>query len=331
MTLNEYQKHNKQKYAPAKSLSAEQARILNWSTGLAGEVGEVAELLKHEIFYDQPVSKMEYAKELGDILWYLSALSDSLGIKLDDVLELNFAKLNHRYKGDFDMESNKNRHAKEHKFEETPEHSKLEHKITNGTRPINVIVVGPDGSGKTTICKELAQRTGLQYHKCNYEQEGKVELSKHLLQTQSNVIYDRFYYPDDLVYTKLKEGESTDYIDRFILFHENVAPLLQKTNSIILYVYADTATLTKRSVVWQDNYVAIEELESLRDIYEGLLMHIGIQLAVPIYQYDTTEIEPPIYKAIAEDFYLLETTSTFDGLIDRIIYNINKHTGGSTK
>lgn len=65
--------------------------------GLCGESGEVAEKVK-KIYRDKggEVTKEDeklLAKELGDVLWYVSALCYELGLNMDDVAEGNLEKL----------------------------------------------------------------------------------------------------------------------------------------------------------------------------------------------------------------------------------------------
>ena len=70
--------------------------------GLTGEAGEVAEKVKKvirdkkSIFDDE--SKNAIKKELGDVLWYVSNLCSELNLNLDDVANINLAKLNSRMK-----------------------------------------------------------------------------------------------------------------------------------------------------------------------------------------------------------------------------------------
>lgn len=68
--------------------------------GLVGEAGEVAEKIKKLFRNDNGVltdtHREELKKELGDVLWYLAALSRELGFTLDDVAEANIAKLRSR-------------------------------------------------------------------------------------------------------------------------------------------------------------------------------------------------------------------------------------------
>lgn len=68
--------------------------------GLVGEAGEVAEKIKKLFRNDDGVltdtHREEIKKELGDVLWYLAALSRELGFSLDDVATANIEKLRSR-------------------------------------------------------------------------------------------------------------------------------------------------------------------------------------------------------------------------------------------
>jgi NTP pyrophosphatase (non-canonical NTP hydrolase) len=65
--------------------------------GLCGESGEVAEKAK-KILRDQggvitSLNRAEVAKELGDVLWYVSQVAREFGLSLGDIAEANIAKL----------------------------------------------------------------------------------------------------------------------------------------------------------------------------------------------------------------------------------------------
>ena len=83
--------------SPGFTLTDEQLMTVWTAIGIAGEAGEVSELVKHGIFHQQGINKQELIKELGDILWYISALCTTQGITLDEVMEQNVAKLKARY------------------------------------------------------------------------------------------------------------------------------------------------------------------------------------------------------------------------------------------
>ena len=71
--------------------------------GLCGEAGEVAEKVKKSIrdsLHNWPDEqfKEELTKELGDVLWYISALASDLDISLNEIAENNLQKLASRKK-----------------------------------------------------------------------------------------------------------------------------------------------------------------------------------------------------------------------------------------
>lgn len=65
--------------------------------GLAGEAGEVADLIKKYIGHGHPVDREKVAKELGDVLWYCAALATDYGLTLEDIATANVRKLEARY------------------------------------------------------------------------------------------------------------------------------------------------------------------------------------------------------------------------------------------
>ena len=74
--------------------------------GLAGETGEVLEKIKkmirdkNGVFHPTPEDIAELKKELGDVLWYLSALAFYNGISLEDIATTNLEKLASRQRRD---------------------------------------------------------------------------------------------------------------------------------------------------------------------------------------------------------------------------------------
>jgi len=97
MELNDYQKAAK---TTAVYTSADQQLVCT-VLGLNGEAGEVAEKIKKVIRDKNSViddgDRKEIQKELGDVLWYLAVLSDTLGLSLESVAEMNLENLRSRY------------------------------------------------------------------------------------------------------------------------------------------------------------------------------------------------------------------------------------------
>ena len=69
--------------------------------GLAGEAGEVANIVKkiqrdnNGVITEETRAKLQ--DELGDVLWYISACADELGLTLDEIAAYNVNKLAKRH------------------------------------------------------------------------------------------------------------------------------------------------------------------------------------------------------------------------------------------
>lgn len=98
MEFREYQE-----YASRTALYPRRRENLEYPTlGLAGEAGEVANIVKkvqrdHGGVVNED-TRMKLKDELGDVLWYISACADELGLTLDEIAEFNVAKLAARHK-----------------------------------------------------------------------------------------------------------------------------------------------------------------------------------------------------------------------------------------
>jgi NTP pyrophosphatase (non-canonical NTP hydrolase) len=68
-----------------------------WSLGLAGEAGEFADMMKKYLGHGHKLDREAAAKELGDVLWYIAVLANSIGYNLDSIAQLNIKKLRERY------------------------------------------------------------------------------------------------------------------------------------------------------------------------------------------------------------------------------------------
>lgn len=80
---------------------AEAPPLAIFGLGVAGEAGEVADLLKKYLGHGEKLDLVELTKELGDVLWYVTAIGLSVGVRLDDVMLANIAKLRARHPNGF--------------------------------------------------------------------------------------------------------------------------------------------------------------------------------------------------------------------------------------
>jgi len=91
MDLNEYQQQaaGTAVYQDQKTVDGLTYAVL----ALCGESGELANKLKKHLRAGTPVDADALADELGDVLWYVSAVAKELGRTLDSVADQNLRKL----------------------------------------------------------------------------------------------------------------------------------------------------------------------------------------------------------------------------------------------
>jgi len=94
MTFDEYQE-----FARTTAIYPTDSKVIYPTLGLCGEAGEVAEKVKKHMRDGKTL--VGVGLELGDVLWYISALADDLGVTLEEVAQANVDKLKSR------MERNK--------------------------------------------------------------------------------------------------------------------------------------------------------------------------------------------------------------------------------
>lgn len=106
MTLDEYQE------LAARTLTedtTQRERLNMCALGLAGESGEVADLIKKHLFHGHPLDPSKVTIEAGDVLWYIATIATANNVKLSDMAKANVAKLMRRYPDGFSSEASINR------------------------------------------------------------------------------------------------------------------------------------------------------------------------------------------------------------------------------
>lgn len=90
--------------APGFEIGDNDMMIIWNALGLAGEAGEVAEMVKKGILHQHGLDREKLAKEIGDACWYIAALCTTLGLTLEEVMAANIEKLKTRYPQGFRSE-----------------------------------------------------------------------------------------------------------------------------------------------------------------------------------------------------------------------------------
>ena len=90
----------------------ETSRLLTACIGLSGEVGEFNDIVKKCIFQGKEMDEDTVAKlksELGDVMWYIAQGCIALNTDIEELIDINTAKLEKRYPGGFDEFRSENR------------------------------------------------------------------------------------------------------------------------------------------------------------------------------------------------------------------------------
>lgn len=101
MTFNEYQK-----IIEETGVYPKQIGLAYCAMGLTGEAGEVSDKIKklyrddnlHELNTAQETALIDQhrhaiAKELGDVLWYVTAAANEINMSLEEIAQMNYQKL----------------------------------------------------------------------------------------------------------------------------------------------------------------------------------------------------------------------------------------------
>ncbi|MGM9942966.1 MAG: nucleoside triphosphate pyrophosphohydrolase family protein [Erysipelotrichaceae bacterium] len=106
MEINEYQKLA---LKTNNSQLDKDMMLLNSALGLAGESGEVVDIIKKYYFHSHSLDKQQLIKELGDVCWYIAQCCSAIDIDMETVMEENIRKLAKRYPNGFNSMDSINR------------------------------------------------------------------------------------------------------------------------------------------------------------------------------------------------------------------------------
>lgn len=95
MNMAEYQQYCRHSLL-SNAAPLPEAELIRLVAGLCSEAGEVAGL-QARLLQGREVPNDHWLEELGDVLWYLTALAQKLGYTLEDLAKYNHIKLIRRF------------------------------------------------------------------------------------------------------------------------------------------------------------------------------------------------------------------------------------------
>lgn len=153
-------------------------------------------------------------------------------------------------------------------------------KLINWQAMPNIILTGVDGVGKTTLANWISDNYGHEYVKCSVSDgNDKVELAKQCLDNIThNTIFDRFYYPDEIVYSQIfNDDESKHYNHE--MFKEVVQQLKDKGFTVV-WLVDDIDEIKKRFEKRGDDFVKTEQLKLINVRYQCEMLYVIDNLPV---------------------------------------------------
>ena len=96
MQANTYQDWTLSTAIYPKAGAGEDAELTYLALGLNGEAGEVADKIKKHLRDGKALDIGGIIYELGDVCWYVARMAEALGYELEDVLTINYSKLESR-------------------------------------------------------------------------------------------------------------------------------------------------------------------------------------------------------------------------------------------
>lgn len=83
------------------SFTPSKARLINGALGLAGECGEVVDIIKKHTQYNKELDVKHLKEEIGDIMFYLAMILNDIDSSFEEILLNNQIKLDKRFPNGF--------------------------------------------------------------------------------------------------------------------------------------------------------------------------------------------------------------------------------------
>lgn len=146
---------------------------------------------------------------------------------------------------------------------------------------MNIVFIGPDGAGKSTIAKEWSEKFDMPIIENDYREVDKLSKTLEYLDLD-NIIFDRLFYPDHLIYSKIKGNElSEEELEAW----DDLRLLLPFKDIIYVYVTAPDELLYERLNSRGDEYIEFGDIPKIKEEYEKILK----DFPVPVFVLESQE------------------------------------------
>jgi len=134
------------------------------------------------------------------------------------------------------------------------------------------LIEGVDKTGKTTLTTALAEAfpdLERRKHSTMHSSYDALMASQRILagiSTNKNYLFDRFYYPADLIYGPIVGGyEHSHWVMN--KYHADIMPMLQENDVHVILCVCDNKILAERFVREAEEYATVEQITAIQDSY----------------------------------------------------------------
>ncbi len=88
----------------SRTYTGSKGRLINGALGLAGECGEIVDIIKKHTQFNKELNTQELKEELGDLMWYVAIILQDINSDFDEIMAINEQKLRLRFPNSFSEE-----------------------------------------------------------------------------------------------------------------------------------------------------------------------------------------------------------------------------------
>lgn len=132
---------------------------------------------------------------------------------------------------------------------------------------------GVDKTGKTTLSTMFAEKMGFQYRKHSTMKssvDAALAAQKVLvdLTTHKNYVFDRFYFPSDLIYGPIVGGYQHSWFI-MALYKGMIVPTMLEYDVVFIHCTASDEVLAERFIRDEEEYASVGQIQAIASEYRS--------------------------------------------------------------